>query len=162
MTTPPSSPRYRLGIRFSLLARRWRRALDAHLAGNGLTDATWVPLVHLAETGGGIPQKALAALVGVDGSSLVRVLDIHVRDGLIERRPDPDDGRARLIHLTAAGTQRVAEIRAELARAEEELLADLSDTEIETMLAQFARIEARLEARQGTDRQETDRQETDR
>ncbi|MBR9890422.1 MarR family transcriptional regulator [bacterium] len=157
MTTPPSSPRYRLGIRFSLLARRWRRALDAHLAGNGLTDATWVPLVHLAETGGGIPQKALAALVGVDGSSLVRVLDIHVRDGLIERRPDPHDGRARLIHLTAAGTQRVAEIRAELARAEEELLADLSDAEIETMLAQFARIEARLEARQGTDRQETDR-----
>ncbi|HEV7260057.1 MAG TPA: MarR family transcriptional regulator [Bosea sp. (in: a-proteobacteria)] len=148
MESASPSPRFRFGIRFSLLARRWRRALDAGLAAGGLSDATWVPLIHLQETGGGITQKELAALVGIDGSSLVRVLDILSREGLLERRPDETDGRARLIYLTAAGERRVVEIRQDLAEEEKELLADLSDADIVTMLGHFDRIEQRLTARQ--------------
>jgi len=127
-----------------LLARRWRRALEARLAEAGLTGTSWVPLVHLEETGDGITQKELALLVGVDGSSLVRVLDILARDGLIERRRDEADGRARLIHLTAEGRQRVARIRDALGRGEGEMLVDLSDVEIEAMLDCFARIDRRM------------------
>lgn len=131
-------------MRFSLLARRWRRAIDAHLAAAGLTDATWVPLVHLHETGGGLTQKELAALVGIDGSSLVRLLDILTRQGLVERRVSASDARARLVHLTPLGEQRVAEIRTALLRGEEVMLADLSDADLADMLAHFARIDARL------------------
>lgn len=148
MTDNPSL-RSRFGIRFSLLARRWRQALDARLAAAGLSDATWIPLVHLQETGGGITQKELAALVGIDGSSLVRLLDILSRQGLVERRPDESDGRARLIHLTPAGVQRVAEIREELTRGEEDMLADLSDADVAAVLKHFERIEQRLLALQG-------------
>ncbi|MBD9527124.1 MULTISPECIES: MarR family winged helix-turn-helix transcriptional regulator [Paracoccus] len=144
MTQDSPSARSRFGIRFSLLARRWRRAIDLRLAAAGLSDASWVPLVHLRETGGGISQKELAALVGVDGSSLVRVLDFLCREGLVERRPDASDGRAKLIHLTPAGEARVTEIRRELGRAEDELLADLADTDIAAMLGHFDRIEARM------------------
>lgn len=140
MTTDPANPRARFGMSFSLLARRWRRAIDSHLAAAGLTDATWVPLVHLHETGGGITQKDLAQRVGVDGSSLVRVLDILCRQNLVERRADASDGRARLIHLTPTGQQRVAEIRRELTAAEQPLLAGLSDAELAAMLDGFARI----------------------
>ncbi|MFC4254126.1 MarR family transcriptional regulator [Altererythrobacter xixiisoli] len=146
MTVPPDSPRARFGMRFSLLARRWRRAIDAHLAAAGLTDATWVPLVHLHETGGGLTQKELAALVGIDGSSLVRLLDILTRQGLVERRVSASDARARLVHLTPLGEQRVAEIRAALLRGEEVMLADLADADLSDMLAHFARIDARLAA----------------
>lgn len=142
----PASPRAHFGIRFSLLARRWRRIIDGHLAEAGLSDATWVPLVHLQETGGGISQKELAALVGIDGSSLVRVLDILEREGVIERRRGESDGRARLIHLTPGGKVRVSEIRAELAEVENAMLTELSDTEIETLLQQFAKIEQRMNA----------------
>lgn len=138
------SPRSRFGIVFSLLARRWRKAIDAHLSAVGLTDATWVPLVHLNETGGGITQKELAALVGVDGSSLVRILDILEREGLIERRRDESDGRANLIHLTAEGEIRVAGIRLELGKAEEALLSALSDGEVAAMLGHFAAIDRRM------------------
>ncbi len=138
------SPRSRFGIVFSLLARRWRKAIDAHLSAAGLTDATWVPLVHLNETGGGITQKELAALVGVDGSSLVRILDILEREGLIERRRDESDGRANLIHLTAEGEIRVAGIRLELGKAEEALLSALSDGEVAAMLGHFAAIDRRM------------------
>jgi len=144
MTHDPTSPRARFGIRFSLLARRWRRTLELRLAEAGLTDASWLPLVHLQETGGGISQKDLAALVGVDGSSLVRILDFLCREGLVERQPDPTDGRAKLIHLTEKGRARVTEIRRQLGRAEEELLVDLSDAQIADMLDNLQTIERRL------------------
>jgi len=148
MTATPPSPRARFGVRFSLLARRWRRGLDTRLAAAGLSDATWVPLVHLQESGGGITQKELAALVGIEGSSLVRLLDILCRQGLVERRADATDGRARRVYLTAAGTKRVAEIRAELSKGEAEMLADLSDADIAAMLRHFERIDERLQALQ--------------
>jgi MarR family transcriptional regulator for hemolysin len=136
--------RFRFGIRFSLLARRWRQMLDAHLANAGLTDATWIPLVHLEETGGGMTQKALAALVGIEGPSLVRLLDIVCSQGLVERRPDESDGRARLVYLTPAGKRRVAKIRRELALAEERMLKDVSEKDIAIMLKNFERIDQRI------------------
>ena len=155
MTTEPSSPRFRFGIRFSMLARRWRQVLDAHLAAVGLSDATWVPLVHLQACGGsGIIQKELATLAGIDSSSLVRLLDILTRQGLVERRVDAADGRARLVHLTAAGEKRVAEIRQELARGEAEMLADFTDAEITVMLQQFDRLDQRLQKLQARRQQE--------
>jgi len=154
LSTSPSQ-RARFGIRFSLLARRWRRTLDAHLAEAGLTATSWVPLIHLEETGGGITQKELALRVGVDGSSLVRVLDMLAREGLIERRRDKADGRARLIYLTVQGRRRVAEIRDTLGQGEAELLTDLADSEIDTMLDCFARIDRRMAALEHPSQEET-------
>ncbi|HZG28303.1 MAG TPA: MarR family transcriptional regulator [Ensifer sp.] len=146
MSDASDPPRARFGVRFSILARRWRRALDAHLVASGLSDATWVPLVHLQESGEGVTQKELAARVGIEGSSLVRLLDILSRQGLVERRVDADDGRARLIFLTEAGRVRVAEIRRALTEAEAEFLQDLSDADLAAMLRHFGLIDARLEA----------------
>lgn len=142
-------PRSQFGMRFSILARRWRRKLEADLAAAGLTDATWAPMVHLHESGGGITQKDLAARVGVDGSSLVRVLDILERDGLIERRRDASDGRAKLISFTPAGESRVALIRAELLKSEQKMMADLPDDLVAAMLTGFAKIEAQLALDEG-------------
>ena len=127
-----------------LLARRWRRGLDHRLAEVGLTDATWSPLIHLQEMGDGISQKQLAARVGIDGSSLVRLLDILERRGLIERRADPQDGRAKCIFITAAGHAELAGIRQTLSTSEAELLADLSDAQLDAMLQAFALIDQRL------------------
>ncbi|MDH7787152.1 MarR family transcriptional regulator for hemolysin [Ochrobactrum sp. 19YEA23] len=155
MQSNSSSPRSQFGIRFSLLARRWRRALDARLAEAGLSDATWVPLIHLQATGGGVTQKELAALVGIDGSSLVRLLDILSRQELVERRVDENDNRARLIFLTPKGEQRVTEIRRELAKGEEDMLADISDADLAAMLDHFDSIEKRLAANQLRRSQET-------
>ena len=118
--------------------------MEAQLSESGLTDATWVPLIHLKEIGGGITQKDLAQLVGVDGSSLVRVLDILEREKLIKRRRDESDGRVRLIHLTAEGESRVDAIRKELARAEEAVLGVLSGKEIILMLECLDKIDRRM------------------
>lgn len=138
------SDRERFGFAFVTLARRWRRAIDRALAEAGLTDATWTPLIHLSQSGGGISQTELAMRVGLDASSLVRLLDLLSGRGLVERRIDPRDRRARLLHLTPEGETEVARIRRDLQRIETGLLADLDDDTLATMLRGFAQVDARV------------------
>lgn len=141
-----TDPRHRIGIRLVGLARRWRQALDARLSASGLSDATWAPLMHLHELGSDndVSQSTLAAAVGLDGSSLVRLLDILVERGLIERRPHPEDRRVKLVHLTHAGRRTVAALRKQLQAIESELLADIGEQDAQTLLRAFERIEARI------------------
>lgn len=143
-----TDPCHRIGIRLVGLARRWRQALDARLSASGLSDATWAPLMHLHELGSDndVSQSTLAAAVGLDGSSLVRLLDILVERGLIERRPHPEDRRVKLVHLTPAGRRTVATLRKQLQAIESELLADIGEQDALAMLRAFERIEARIAA----------------
>jgi MarR family transcriptional regulator for hemolysin len=145
MTIHSPSPRSRFGFQFVMLARRWRQTLDEKLKAVGFTDATWTPLVHLRESGDGISQKDLAVRVGLDGSSLVRLLDILAARGLVERRTDETDRRAKLVFLTEAGRMAVADIRHVLTAAEMDMLADLSEGEISAMLGVFDKIDLRLQ-----------------
>ncbi|MDX6748491.1 MarR family transcriptional regulator [Geminicoccaceae bacterium 1502E] len=145
MTNDAKSPRARFGMELVVVARQWRRALDRQLAAVGLTDATWAPLVHLKEAGGGISQKELAALAGIDGSSLVRLLDVLEGRGLVERRIDEADRRARRLHLTARGEEAVRKIRRLLKSAEQTLLADLGDEEVAALTDGLAILRQRLE-----------------
>jgi MarR family transcriptional regulator, transcriptional regulator for hemolysin len=133
-----------LGIRLVGLARRWRQFLDAQLSMSGLSDATWAPLMHLNRAGDGVLQKDLAARLGLDVSSLVRLLDILEAQHLVERRPDPVDRRAKRLYLTAAGHQQVALIGNMIEELEDDLLQDLDAPEVEAMLLGFERIEKRL------------------
>ena len=54
----------------------WRHALDGRMAALGLSDAAWPPLVYLDRSGEGVTQSELATRCGIDGSTLVRLLDI--------------------------------------------------------------------------------------
>ncbi|MFD1198012.1 MarR family winged helix-turn-helix transcriptional regulator [Brucella gallinifaecis] len=138
-------PRDEFGFRFVVLARRWRRFVDDRLAKSGLSDATWTPLVHLDGVEDGITQTELAARIGLDTSSLVRLLDILCARGLVERRVDSNDRRARRLHLTPAGKAEVTRIRRLLLAAEAELLSDSSDDEIADLLRVLDRIAQRIE-----------------
>lgn len=146
MTSPRNPTRERFGIRFSIVARRWRRELDAALALAGLSDATWSPLVHLDETGGGISQKHLAGLVGVDASTLVRLIDILEQKGWITRLADVNDGRSRLVHLTDAGREQVRLIRERLELTELALLEGMDDADVATTLKFIDALDERLMA----------------
>jgi len=123
---------YHLG----LLTRRWRQALDSEFQAAGLTDATWRPLLHLHLLGDGVRQKDLAASVGIEGPSLVRLLDTLVTKGLIQRSEDGTDRRAKLLCLTTDGQLIVARIREIVTTLENELLSPFSDSDI-TRFGQF-------------------------
>ncbi|EPP19331.1 MarR family winged helix-turn-helix transcriptional regulator [Vibrio fluvialis] len=126
--------RQKFGIQFSIAARLWRRHLDQRLAQAGIKDISWAPLLHLDEFGDGISQKDLAASVGMEGSTLVRLLDTLEQKGQVERQADSHDRRAKRIYLTDAGREQVSALRAELLQIETEMLADVSDEQIDVML----------------------------
>jgi MarR family transcriptional regulator for hemolysin len=154
MKTSNSTVRDRFGFQFVELARRWRRALDAKLAEAGLTDATWAPLIHRHELGDGIHQKELAERVGLDGSSLVRLLDILAERELIERREDEQDRRAKRVYLTRSGKKAVKSIQKVLGKVEREMLSDVTEGDLAQASATLGKISARvqriLDARRST------------
>ncbi|PTM43107.1 MarR family transcriptional regulator [Bosea sp. 124] len=92
-----------IGRTVARTARVWRRALDIRLQAFGLTEATWLPLLHLSRAGEPMRQKDLAASLGLDGSTVARLLDGLQASALIERREDEEDRRAKTIHLTREG-----------------------------------------------------------
>ena len=117
-------------FRLAYLTRRWRKVLDAEFQSSGLTDATWRPLLHLNILGNGVRQKDLAASVGIEGPSLVRLIDTLVVKGLIQRSEDSTDRRAKLLCLTPEGQLIVARIKEIVAPLENELLSPFSDSDI--------------------------------
>lgn len=142
--------RKRLGIKLALLSRSWRRALDFALLDSGLTDATWAPLLHLDEYGEGVTQKELAFRVGIDASTLVRLLDILSERGLIERVADVADRRAHKIFLTQAGRAVLGNVERARDVVDARILADIGDDEIVRLTEAFKKIDGRLQEIQGS------------
>ena len=134
--------RSNLIFRLTRLTRRWRQVLDVEAQTEGLTDASWRPLLHLHLLGDGIRQKDLAASVGIEGPSLVRLIDTLVAKGLVGRSEDGTDRRAKLLSLTPEGQAIVGRIRETVVTLENELLSPFSDSEI----AQTAEFIGRLES----------------
>ncbi|NUT45298.1 MAG: winged helix-turn-helix transcriptional regulator [Thermoactinospora sp.] len=71
-------------------------------------------------------QLALAQAVSVDKSKLVLILDELESAGLVRRRPDPADRRARIIEVTPEGSRALKAARADIEKIEERLLDDLA------------------------------------
>ncbi len=134
------------GFNVARLARRLRQAVDAELGAFGLTEATWRPLAYVGRLGGGVRQTELATALGIEGPSLVRLLDSLERRGLIERREDESDRRARGIHLTRAGRElavRVAKIGTAI---QSRLLASVPAQDLETCQRVLATFERQLDS----------------
>ena len=84
---------------------------------------------------------SLAALLGVDVPTVTRKVQQLERLGYVAREPDPDDGRASLIRLTASGQSTVDRILAAHRDRLARLLDDWDDDEVRTfgaLLEKFA------------------------
>ncbi len=115
-----------------------------HAAGEELTPEQWAVLVRLWEREGR-PQHELAETTLRDRPTLSRILDGLEARGLVERRPDPDDGRGRLVYPTAAG-RRLRTRLVPLARAiVERAIAGIADEDLEGMRRTLMRIVANIE-----------------
>lgn len=112
-------------------ARQWRRAVDRRLQPFGLTEATWLPLIHLARAPVPLRQKDLAASLVLDGSSVVRLLDALETAGLIERREESGDRRAKTISVTSHGRSIIDQVEAVSREVRNATLVGLSGDDIE-------------------------------
>jgi MarR family transcriptional regulator, transcriptional regulator for hemolysin len=81
-------------------ARTWRSRLDARLRPMGLSSAMWTVLSCLARKDGPLTQRELAQAVGVEGPTLVRLLDRLEEGGWARRMADPEDRRVKRVELT--------------------------------------------------------------
>src|ERR1700732_4017707 len=111
-----------IGFLMRRIVRLWRREADQALADHGLSQATALPLSGLWRWAKCVRQCVLAEEMGIEGPSLVRLIDLLQAEGLVERREDPTDRRAKMLHLTALGEMRADEINRVLRRVRAHLL----------------------------------------
>lgn len=91
----------------------------------GITPVQFAALRGLAAHPG-VDQRTLAALVGLDASTLGGVVDRLESRGCLMRRPSESDRRVKLLHLTPAGEQLMHHMADAVASAQRRILAPLS------------------------------------
>lgn len=124
-----------------LFFRLWRaahvRAADV-LGSVGLTPALFALLNVIAAREGAIQQE-LGAVLGIDRSTMVSLIDQLESAGLAKRRPSATDRRAREIAITPKGRRALQRARGLILQVEDEVLAGLSVEERGELVALLRR-----------------------
>ena len=110
--------------------RQWRRIAEQELVTLGISEACAAPLLWIGRLGDGVRQVTLASYVGIEGPSLVRLLDQLAASNLAVRKDDPTDRRAKTVWLTPEGEKLAAQIEALLIESRSRVLADVSEEDL--------------------------------
>lgn len=124
-----------------LAGRQWRKLTREVAAQHGVSEAASAPLLWIERLGSDVRQNALADAVGIEGASLVRLLDELQSHGLITRVPDPADRRANAVNLTGEGLAVVRAVNNALTALRLDVFASLPRKDIEAALRVFSAIE---------------------
>ncbi len=119
-----------------------------------MTRAQWAVMARL-DRHEGLKQSELAEMLDLQPITLTRLLDRLCDNGLIERRADPHDRRAKRLFLTPAARpllERLGELGEELMST---ALAGLEPSDVELMLANSSTVKENL--RQAMQKQATSR-----
>jgi DNA-binding MarR family transcriptional regulator len=134
----------RLRMAIVRTARRLRQ--EASVGGTELTPTSASALATV-ERHGPLTPSELAECERIKRPTATRTLRVLEEAGLVDRAPDPGDGRSCLVSVNSAGRERLRRLRgrknAYLARR----MRDLSDPDLETLERAAAILEALLEDR---------------
>lgn len=130
MSTP--GDRLHLGQLLTQLTRVFQTTLFERLVAAGLEEAR-VPhthvIAHISAEGSRLTE--LAAMARMTLPAMAELVDDLERLGIVERRPDPSDGRAKLICLTDAGWEAMRTARGVIAGIEAECAALIGEKRFE-------------------------------
>lgn len=126
-------------------ARRWRKVANDRVKAVGQTMARWETLFLVAYSGQDLTQGELARLISVEGPTMVRMLDILARDGLIERRQSTADRRVTINTITPKGKTVIRDIMAITNTLRAELLDDIEPEKLAITIETLSRILRRLD-----------------
>lgn len=121
---------------------RVRFAMDEAFKPAGITDATWRTLFYLEQCGDSVAQKQLAEVMGIEGPSLVRLLDNLEEKNLIKRCPSKEDRRVKLVRLTSSAQTLLVNLHKTARQVRSELLSEITDEELQVCLKVLERINA--------------------
>ncbi|MEM9020461.1 MAG: MarR family winged helix-turn-helix transcriptional regulator [Planctomycetota bacterium] len=124
-----------------LLRRCWyslNQAFRKRLATLGLTPNQFTLLRWLVEDDrGGMRQSEICALMASDPNTIAALVERMCADGLVHRKTDPTDRRAKLISTTAKGRKTYAKARPLAMELQEQVLTAIAPGERERFLAQI-------------------------
>jgi MarR family transcriptional regulator, transcriptional regulator for hemolysin len=135
----------RFGVLLGELARMWRARLDQRLRPLRLSQARWLVLLHLARGAEDMVQKELAERIGIEGPTLVSLLDTMTADGWIVRRESNEDRRSKTVHMTDKARAVLPQINAAAAQLRRELLAGIPEEELRQCMDVLRRVKERVE-----------------
>lgn len=146
MCDQPDSP---VGERFSAAvhgtARGWRLLIDKQLKHLGIGQAGWMTIAMVAKSKEPMSQRALADLVGVEGPSMVSMLDRLEREGLVTRAPSATDRRVKLVHLTDAGATLYQQVKEQANTVRTSLLGDIAPAQLKAATELLELLRTRIE-----------------
>ncbi len=129
-----------------VLIRRVRRVIHerARAVHPDLMPASYLMLAHLAEVGP-VRSSVLAETFGIDKGAISRQVQNLADLELIERSPDPADGRATLLSVTDDARARLGEVTRHRRKHLDERLGDWSDDDLGNLVTSLARYNAALD-----------------
>jgi MarR family transcriptional regulator for hemolysin len=128
-----------IGKLLKFTTKEGSEVVERRLQAAGGSLPTWLVLQSLAEHEGEL-QRQLAERLCVEGPTMTRHLDKLEADGLIERRPDPNDRRGTRVYATDAGRDRRKALWSVMEQSERDMLAGLTDDQVATFEELLTRI----------------------
>lgn len=110
------SPENNLSLGISFLsslfktAHAYRKWLGTIMSLYGMPELTAWPMLMIKHMGGEIRPGKLAQALGIDSSTIVRIADMLVEHGVVEKETDANDRRAKVLRLTDRGREIVTHI----------------------------------------------------
>lgn len=136
---------YRATRDIVVAGRRWRKLANERIRPTGQTMARWETLFLVAFSDHALTQGELAKLISVEGPTLVRMLDVLAKEGLIERKQSEIDRRVTTNAITAKGRQVIDEIMGVTNRLRADVLRGLDPSELEITLKVLGQIIERID-----------------
>lgn len=129
-----------------VLIRRVRRVIHerARSVHPDLMPASYLMLAHLAEAGS-VRSSAIVESFGIDKGAISRQVQNLVDLDLIDRSPDPADGRATLLSVTDDARARLGEVTRHRRKHLDERLGDWSEKDLNDLVSSLARYNAALD-----------------
>ena len=126
------------------VSRQWKRRLDAQFRHLGLSQARWGVILELSRHQD-TTQIELARVLGIEGATLVRLLDGLETMGLVERHPSPEDRRAKKLVLTEPAIVLLERMKLIAASNRSEILEEIPADDLLTATKVLEQIATRLE-----------------
>jgi len=123
-----------LTMSLTQVSRAYRSLADKVVANYGLSQATAWPILMIGRLGDGVRPGAVAEALGLEPSSLVRVMDQLTDAGLMVRNEDASDRRAKTLHLTPEGRKCAAQLEEALALFRRTLFRGVPRADIDTCI----------------------------
>ena len=142
-STPPLIDH--IGWRLTRLSRQWKVLFDAEMIRRGhgwMTEARGAVIGHLRP--GGLSQSALTAAMGISKQAVQQLVDELVAEAIVERVPDPSDGRGRIVRFTRKGVTALDESNAVKGAIDAEWRAALGDVRYEELVLSLEALSAKL------------------